>query len=62
METPLQKLKNGPLYSGHPKLSEMSKTFIFLEIAFFFLFTMIVKNVVPLFSFSFIYFYFSLKK
>ena len=63
MENPLQKLKNGPLYSGHPKLSEMSKTFIFVEIAFLFvLFTMIVKNVVPLFSFSSIYFYFCLKK
>ena len=38
--------------------SEMSKTFAFL----FVLFTMIVKNVVPLFSFSSIYFYFRLKK
>ena len=37
----------------------MSKTCIFVKNAFFFvLFTMIVKNVVPLFSFSSIYFLF----
>ena len=41
----------------------MSKTCIFVKNAFLFvLFTMIVKNVVPLFSFSSIYFYFCLKK
>ena len=42
--------------SGNFNPSEMSKTCIFVKNAFLFvLFTMIVKNVVPLFSFSSIY-------
>ena len=49
--------------SGNFNPSEISKTCIFVKNAFLFvLFTMIVKNVVPLFSFSSIYFYFCLKK
>ena len=42
--------------SGNFNPCEMSKTCIFVKNAFLFvLFTMIVKNVVPLFSFSFLY-------
>ena len=49
--------------SGDFNPGEMSKTCTFVKNAFLFvLFTMIVKNVVPLFSFSSIYFYFCLKK
>ena len=49
--------------SGNFNAIEMSKTFSFVKNAFLFvLFTMIVKNAVPLFSFSSIYFYFCLKK
>ena len=49
---------------GNFNPSEMSKTFIFVKknVFLFVLFTMIVKNVVPLFSFSSTYFYFCLKK